>query len=198
MPSVGCVVVPGSRGGFEKLFFGKEEIAIPSFGRWGRRIALMRRTWSRACRRMPMGAPRRCGRGRGARCCGACIQPQCHAPAPCTPAHAAWRRQPASTPKRTCSSTMLRTAGQPGVLGHTAAAGAHAGPACRGDQAGCIILHASPGRHPPQQGPPRDTPAPPLPLLPAECSAFESSMEALQQATIRVVVIIAGVAPPLR
>jgi ATP citrate (pro-S)-lyase len=35
-PSVGCVVVPGSSGGFQKLFFGKEEIAIPSYGRCAR------------------------------------------------------------------------------------------------------------------------------------------------------------------
>ena len=28
-PSVACVVQPGNPGGFQKLFFGREEIAIP-------------------------------------------------------------------------------------------------------------------------------------------------------------------------
>lgn len=32
-PSVACIVQPGSNGGFQKLFFGKEEIAIPVYGR---------------------------------------------------------------------------------------------------------------------------------------------------------------------
>ena len=31
-PSVACIVQPGSHGGFQKLFFGKEEIAIPVYG----------------------------------------------------------------------------------------------------------------------------------------------------------------------
>ncbi|GAB4814346.1 hypothetical protein N2152v2_001392 [Parachlorella kessleri] len=31
-PSVACIVQPGSHGGFQKLFFGKEEIAIPQYG----------------------------------------------------------------------------------------------------------------------------------------------------------------------
>lgn len=32
-PSVACIVQPGSPGGFQKLFFGAEEIAIPVYGR---------------------------------------------------------------------------------------------------------------------------------------------------------------------
>ena len=32
-PSIACVVQPGSSGGFQKLFFGKVEIAIPVYGR---------------------------------------------------------------------------------------------------------------------------------------------------------------------
>ncbi|KAL6761489.1 citrate synthase-like protein [Haematococcus lacustris] len=31
-PSIACIVVPGSTGGFHKLFFGKSEIAIPVYG----------------------------------------------------------------------------------------------------------------------------------------------------------------------
>lgn len=31
-PSVACLVQPGSKGGFQKLFFGNEEIAIPQYG----------------------------------------------------------------------------------------------------------------------------------------------------------------------
>ena len=33
IPSVACIVQPGSSGGFQKLFFGSEEIAIPVYGR---------------------------------------------------------------------------------------------------------------------------------------------------------------------
>ena len=32
-PSVACIIQPGSTGGFQKLFFGSEEIAIPVYGR---------------------------------------------------------------------------------------------------------------------------------------------------------------------
>jgi hypothetical protein len=32
-PSVACIVQPGSNGGFQKVFFGDEEIAIPVYGR---------------------------------------------------------------------------------------------------------------------------------------------------------------------
>ncbi len=32
-PSVACIVQPGAGEGFQKLFFGREEIAIPSVGR---------------------------------------------------------------------------------------------------------------------------------------------------------------------
>lgn len=31
-PSVACIVQPGSSGGFQKLFFGKTEVAIPVYG----------------------------------------------------------------------------------------------------------------------------------------------------------------------
>ncbi|KDD75503.1 hypothetical protein H632_c650p0, partial [Helicosporidium sp. ATCC 50920] len=31
-PSVACIVQPGNNGGFHKLFFGKEEVAIPQYG----------------------------------------------------------------------------------------------------------------------------------------------------------------------
>ena len=33
IPSIACVVQPGNNGGFQKLFFGREEIAIPVQGR---------------------------------------------------------------------------------------------------------------------------------------------------------------------
>lgn len=33
-PSVACIVQPGSNGGFQKVFFGDEEIAIPVYGRY--------------------------------------------------------------------------------------------------------------------------------------------------------------------
>lgn len=29
MPSVAVIVQPGSQGGFQKVFFGREEVAIP-------------------------------------------------------------------------------------------------------------------------------------------------------------------------
>ena len=32
-PSVACAVQPGAPGGFQKVFFGSEEVAIPVFGR---------------------------------------------------------------------------------------------------------------------------------------------------------------------
>lgn len=33
-PSIACVVTPGAKGGFHRLFFGSEEIAVPVRGRW--------------------------------------------------------------------------------------------------------------------------------------------------------------------
>ncbi|KAL6778097.1 ACLB1 [Auxenochlorella protothecoides x Auxenochlorella symbiontica] len=32
LPSVACIVQPGSQGGFQKVFFGAEEVAIPQYG----------------------------------------------------------------------------------------------------------------------------------------------------------------------
>ncbi len=32
IPSVACVVQPGNPGGFQKVFFGREEVAIPVSG----------------------------------------------------------------------------------------------------------------------------------------------------------------------
>lgn len=190
-PSVAAIVQPGGGGGFQKLFFGQEEIAIPQAGAG----AAAWPCWSGAlrcrCLRSPFSSAARAQVGS--------IEAACEQfpKADVLINFASYRRrvqeQSACREGRWCCGACLHAwawAGGCAWGGLGMSPRMHGGTA--GRRASCAAAaHARPVASPPR--PPR--------------SAFESSMDALRQPTIRVVAVIAearsahgarGRSPPLR